>query len=169
MFFSGGEISTRVQVVGTVDVRELSQHEMARAERELWVHYHHQKVNKDKDRLFAAFSGTRIIGVARCTRHHDGLEVDEVYVLDEFRHRGFARSIMQLLIIECGRNETLYTHSRTELVEFYSGLGFYPISETELPKSIWDQFSSTPVKRTEMCPMKRDPFPVSYGNDSKRT
>jgi predicted GNAT family acetyltransferase len=67
---------------------------MVRAEREIWVHYHQQTADRRNDRLFAVFTGSRIIGVARCARHMDGLEVDAVYVLDEFRRRGFARSVM---------------------------------------------------------------------------
>ena len=36
---------------------------------------------------------------------------------------------MILLIEECGRQETLYMHSKIELVDFYGSLGFYPIRE----------------------------------------
>ena len=43
---------------------------------------------------------------------------------------------MSLLLEECGRHETLYMHCKTELVDFYGGLGFYPIREAELPKTI---------------------------------
>ena len=74
---------------------------MVRAERELWIHYHQQKADHRNDRLFAAFTGTKFIGVARCARHPDGLEVDAVYVLDEYRKRfcplgyGIARWGMQ--------------------------------------------------------------------------
>jgi GNAT superfamily N-acetyltransferase len=140
-FFSGEVAGSPAQVIESVDVRELSPSEMVRAEREIWVHYHQQTADRLNDRLFAVFTGTKIIGVARCARHTDGLEVDAVYVLDEFRRRGFARSVMSLLLEECGRHETLYMHSKVELVDFYGGLGFTPIREDELPKTIRDRFA----------------------------
>lgn len=143
----------------TVIVRKLSLAEMARAERELWIRYHHQKVDRVHDRIFAAFAGTRIIGVARCCRHPDGLEVDAVYVLDEYRLKGYARSIMQLLIEECGRTKTLYMHSKTDLVDFYSSLGFRLIQEADLPTTIRDRsgFLMCDPDNAKVCPMKREP------------
>jgi GNAT superfamily N-acetyltransferase len=158
-FFSAGSISSPATLTGEVVVRELTVPEMARAEREVWTHYHQQKADLERDRLFAVFTGTRLIGVARCARHKDGLEVDSVYVLDEFRLRGFARSVMKLLIEECGRNETLYMHSKIELMDFYGSLGFHPIREAELPKTIRDRFDFClgELKGIDVCPMKRDP------------
>lgn len=143
----------------TVDVRELTAPEMKRAEKELWIHYHQQKADTQTDRLFAAFSGTRLIGVARCSRHPDGLEVDGVYVLDDYRRHGFARSIMKLLIEECGKHETLYMHSKIELMDFYGAMGFRQIPELELPKTIRDRFGFClgELKGIDVCPMKRDP------------
>jgi GNAT superfamily N-acetyltransferase len=154
--------------IEAVEVRELSSAEMVRAEREIWVHYHQQTADRKNDRLFAAFAGTKIIGVARCARHTDGLEVDAVYVLDEFRRRGYARSVMILLLEECGRHETLYMHSKIELVDFYGGLGFYTIREEELPKTIRDRFSFClgELKGIDVCPMKRDPAPLAAVQDT---
>jgi GNAT superfamily N-acetyltransferase len=146
-------------VIEAVEVRELTPAEMVRAEKELWIHYHQQKADRKLDRLFAVFAGKRIIGVARCSRHEDGLEVDAVYVLDEYRLRGFARSVMILLIEECGRNETLYMHSKTELVNFYGSLGFRLIPEAELPRSIRDRFGFClgDLSGISVCPMRREP------------
>jgi len=157
--FSDGRSNAPARIYEAVDVRELTPSEMVRVERELWIHYHQQKADREHDRLFAVFVGTRIIGVARCARHDDGLEVDAVYVLDEYRLRGFARSVMILLIEECGRNETLYMHSKIELMDFYGSLGFYPIPEAELPKSIRDRFGFCmgDLKGIEVCPMRREP------------
>ena len=157
--FSQGSVASPIQVIGPMDVRELTSAELVRAERELWTHYHNQTADRVNDRLFAAFAGTKLIGVARCSRHPDGLEVDAVYVLDEYRRRGFARSVMILLIEECGRQETLYMHSKTELVDFYGSLGFYPMAESELPKTIRDRFGFVMgnLKGIDVCPMKRDP------------
>jgi len=164
--FSESSSTTHGRVMEAVDVRELTADEMARAEKELWIHYHQQKADRNHDRLFAVFSGKRIIGVARCSRHQDGLEVDAVYVLDEYRLRGFARSVMILLIEECGRNETLYMHSKSELVNFYGSLGFRPIPEAELPKSIRDRFDFVlgNLDGISVCPMRREaglPEPVT--------
>lgn len=158
-FFPAGTAATPVTITGDVVVRELTSPEMVRAERELWIHYHQQKADREHDRLFAVFTGSKIIGVARCARHTDGLEVDSVYVLEEYRLRGFARSVMQLLIEECGRSETLYMHSKTELVDFYGSLGFSTIREMELPKTIRDRFDFClgELKGIDVCPMKRDP------------
>ena len=159
VLFSQGAAASPVQDIGAVEVRELTPAELVRAERELWTHYHQQTADRVNDRLFATFAGTKLIGVARCSRHPDGLEVDAVYVLDEYRRRGFARSVMTLLIEECGRQETLYMHSKTELVDFYGSLGFYPMVENELPKTIRDRFGFVMgnLKGIDVCPMKREP------------
>jgi len=159
ILFSDGRPAAPARIYEAVEVRELTPSEMVRVERELWIHYHQQKADREHDRLFAVFVGTRIIGVARCARHEDGLEVDAVYVLDEYRLKGFARSVMILLIEECGRNETLYMHSKIELMDFYGSLGFYPIPEAELPKSIRDRFGFCmgDLKGIDVCPMRREP------------
>lgn len=157
--FSDRAAAAKGRVIEAVEVRELSPAEMDRAEKELWIHYHQQKADRRHDRLFAVFAGQRIIGVARCSRHEDGLEVDAVYVLEEYRLRGFARSVMILLIEECGRNEMLYMHSKTELVDFYGSLGFVPIPEAELPKSIRDRFDFVmgDLESIHVRPMRREP------------
>ena len=162
-FFPGSNVPSAIGGIGPINVRELTPTELVRAEKEIWVHYHQQKVDSKNDRLFAAFSGTRLIGVARASRHPDGLEVDAVYILEEYRRRGFARSAMLLLIEECGRNETLYMHSKIELVDFYGSLGFYPIPETDLPKTIRDRFGFCMgnLKGIDVCPMKRDPTDIA--------
>ena len=47
---------------------------------------------------------------------------------------------MALLVGGCRKNDTLYMHSKLELVDFYGSLGFHPIHKAELPKSIRDRF-----------------------------
>nr|WP_321353110.1 GNAT family N-acetyltransferase [uncultured Methanoregula sp.] len=157
--FSESKAMPSARIYEAVEVRELTPAEMVRAEKELWIHYHQQKADREHDRLFAVFVGTRIIGVARCARHEDGLEVDAVYVLDEYRLRGFARSVMSLLIEECGRNETLFMHSKLELMDFYGSFGFYAIPEEDLPKTIRDRFGFAMgnLKGIDVCPMRRKP------------
>jgi hypothetical protein len=75
---------------------------------------------------------------------------------------------MILLLEECGRHETLYMHSKVELVDFYGGLGFYSIREDELPKTIRDRFSFClgELKGIDVCPMKRDPAPLVTGQEA---
>jgi GNAT superfamily N-acetyltransferase len=140
-----------------VEVRELQPHEMRRAEEELWIHDSQQKVDTATDRLFAAFAGTQLVGVARCSRHPDSFEVDGVYVLEEYRHRGFARMVMKRLIEECGRHETLYLHARPELVDFYREMGFAPVSAPYLLSTIRPGTAGRAANG--MCPMKRNPSP----------
>lgn len=164
--FAEGSAAKGRTIIEAVDVRELTPQEMIRAEKELWIHYHQQKADRKNDRLFAVFTGTRIIGVARCSRHEDGLEVDAVYVLDEYRLKGFARSVMVLLIEECGRNETLYMHSKTELIDFYGSLGFRLIPESELPKSIQERFDFVmgDLDSIKVAPMRREPGGLAAGH-----
>lgn len=133
---------------------------MRRAEEELWIHDLHQKADLANDRLFAASAGTQLVGVARCSRHPDGCEVDGVYVLEEYRHRGFARRVMQQLIEECGRHETLYLHAKPELVEFYQTMGFVIVRIPDIP----DTFRHATIHPgNETVPMRRDPARLSGG------
>jgi nucleotide-binding universal stress UspA family protein/predicted GNAT family acetyltransferase len=122
-----------------VMTRELKSDEFSIAE-EIWLHYHQQKTDPATDRLFATFVDGVPAGVARCRRHPDGFEVDGVFVLDEFRNRGYARRLMEALVPACGK-ETLYMHSTVELVPFYRTFGFEPIPELDLPKTIRDRYT----------------------------
>ncbi|MFZ0005199.1 MAG: GNAT family N-acetyltransferase [Methanoregula sp.] len=144
-----------------VEVRELSIHEMNRAEEELWIHDNRQKADTETDRLFAAFSGTQLVGVARCSRHPDWYEVDSVYVLEEYRHQGFARLVMKRLIEECGRHETLHLHAKPELVDFYREMGFVPVQSPEIPETIRPESDAYGSVENSTCSMKRDPSPGS--------
>ncbi|MDD1702337.1 MAG: GNAT family N-acetyltransferase [Methanoregula sp.] len=168
LIFHDNTPSSAAQFVEEVNVRELVPSEMIRAEKELWINYHQQKADPGRDRLFAAFAGTQIIGVARCARHEDGLEVDAVYVLEDYRLKGFARSVMMSLISECGKNETLFMHSKIDLMDFYGSIGFYPIPEADLPPSIRDRFDFCMgnLKGIDVCPMRRDPGPYTVGKNT---
>jgi GNAT superfamily N-acetyltransferase len=141
--------------VPDIEVRELLGHEMRRAEEELWIHDHQQKADTTTDRVFAAFTGTLLAGVARCSRFPDGFTVDGVYVLEEYRHRGFARQIMRRLIEECGRDGALYLYAKPEHLDFYRDMGFETVPESGLPATIR---AGTPDRSgVSVCPMKRDP------------
>ncbi|WAC06072.1 MAG: GNAT family N-acetyltransferase [Methanoregula sp.] len=138
-------------------VRELAGEEFYLAEK-VWVHYHQQKGDVSTDRIFAVFVEGTIAGVARCRRHPDGNEVDGVFILHEFRDRGYARKLMQDLILHCG-SEVLYMHSTLELVSFYRTFGFVPIPEQELPPTIRERFNFAlgNMQGSDVCPMKRVP------------
>jgi GNAT superfamily N-acetyltransferase len=132
---------------------------MCRAEEELWIHDKRQKADTKTDRLFGAFAGTQLVSVARCSRHPDGFEVDSIYVLEEYRHQGFARLIMKRLIEECGRHETLYLHAKPELVNFYREMGFVPVQSPDLPETIRPGSGTDSHRENGTCPMKRNPSP----------
>jgi N-acetylglutamate synthase-like GNAT family acetyltransferase len=140
-----------------ISVRELSAEEFHHAEK-VWEHYHQQKGDVKTDRIFAVLVEGEIAGVARCRRHPDGNEIDGVFILHEFRDRGYARKMMQDLIRHCG-SEVLYMHSTLELVSFYRTFGFVPIPEEELPPTILERFNFAlgNMQGSDVCPMKRVP------------
>jgi len=138
-----------------VVTRELAPGEFPIAD-EIWTHYHQLKTEKKTDRIFAVFADGVPAGVARCRRHPDGLEVDGVFVLDEFRNRGYARRVMDALVPACG-NEILYMHSTLDLVPFYGTFGFVPIPEAELPPTIRARYSFAmgELRTAQVQPMRR--------------
>ena len=123
-----------------VATRELQPPRSSPSPRKLWLHYHSQKTDSSTDRIFVTFADGVPAGVARCRRHPDGLEVDGVFVLEEFRNRGYARRLLAALVPACG-NEDLYMHSTVELVPFYRTFGFEPILESELPATIRERYA----------------------------
>jgi len=140
-----------------ISVHELSADKFSLAEK-AWVHYHQQKGDPKTDRIFGVFVEGEIAGVARCRLHPDGNEVDGVFVLHEFRDRGYARKLMQDVLVHCG-GEVLYMHATLELVSFYRTFGFVPIPEMELPPTIRERFSFAEgnMQGSDVCPMKRVP------------
>jgi nucleotide-binding universal stress UspA family protein len=162
--------STAAEVAGKVQVpvlihyprlhyevvtRELAPPEFSIAE-EIWLFYHQQKTDAATDRLFVTFVDGVPAGVARRRRHPDGFEVDGVFVLEEFRNRGYARRLVAALIEACGK-ETLFMHSTLELVPFYRTFGFEPIPEEELPHTIRDRYSFAlgDLQSAHVQPMRR--------------
>jgi nucleotide-binding universal stress UspA family protein/GNAT superfamily N-acetyltransferase len=138
-----------------VVTRELAPDEFPIAE-DVWLHYHQQKPDRNTDRIFATFVDGVPAGVARCRRHPDGLEVDGVFILPEFRNRGYARKAM-VALMEAFPKETLYMHSTLELVPFYHSFGFESIPEEELPRTIRDRYSFAmgELRAAQVQPMKR--------------
>lgn len=140
-----------------VQARELAPGEFSLAE-EVWVHYRQQTADPATDRIFGVFVEAILAGVARCKSHADGLEVDGVFVLPEFRNRGYARMAMEALLDACG-NETLYMHATLELISFYGTFGFVEIPESELPPTIRERFRFAlgEMEGMNVQPMRRVP------------
>lgn len=140
-----------------VESRELDPAEFPLAKK-VWLGYHQQEADPAIDRVFGVFVEGDLAAVARCRRHPDGLEVDGVFVPDEYRNRGYAKKAVAALVGACG-GETLYMHSTLELVRFYGSFGFVAIPERELPKTIRDRFNFAEgeLKGANVCPMRRIP------------
>ncbi|MDD1705562.1 MAG: GNAT family N-acetyltransferase [Methanoregulaceae archaeon] len=138
-----------------VAARELEKDEFPLAE-EVWVQYHQQTADQSTDRIFGVFVEGMLVAVARCRRHPDGLEVDGVFTLDDFRGRGYARDVMDPLVAACGKEE-LYMHSTIPLVKFYGQYGFEPISEEALPPTIKARydFAMGEMQGSNVQPMRR--------------
>jgi nucleotide-binding universal stress UspA family protein/GNAT superfamily N-acetyltransferase len=138
-----------------ISVRELGKDEFGLAE-QVWLTYHQQKADPSIDRIFGVFVEGVLAAVARCRRHPDGFEVDGVYVLQDYRDRGYARKAVQALVDACG-SEPLYMHSTLALVAFYHSFGFEPIPESALPRSIRKRFdfASGNMEGSNVSPMGR--------------
>ena len=138
-----------------VAARELEKNEFPLAE-EVWLRYHQQTADPSTDRIFGVFVEGMLVAVARCRRHPDGIEVDGVFTLDDFRGRGYARDVMNPLVASCGK-EDLYMHSTMGLVKFYGQYGFAPIPEDELPPTIKARFDFAmgEMQGSNVQPMKR--------------
>jgi nucleotide-binding universal stress UspA family protein/GNAT superfamily N-acetyltransferase len=140
-----------------VKARELDIDEFPLAE-EVWQHYRQQAADPATDHIFGVFVESILAGVARCRRHADGLEVDGVFVLSEFRKRGYARMAMQALLDAFG-DETLYMHATLELIPFYGTFGFVSIPEIDLPPTIRERFRFAlgEMEGMNVQPMRRVP------------
>jgi nucleotide-binding universal stress UspA family protein len=148
-----------------VKARELACDEFYMADK-IWFDYHQTTSDPDHDRIFAVFVEDTPVSVARCQRHPDGYEVDGIFTWEEFRGNGYARLVLDALIRECG-GTILYMYAVQHLVDFYASLGFVPIPEKDLPRTIRERYSWAigDMKGAEVCPMKRMP---DSGKDAVR-
>lgn len=139
------------------EVRELITDEFPFAEK-IWEQYRGQKANPVTERIFGVFNNGNLAATARFTRHPDGNEMDCVFTLDEYRGKGYAREVVQALVDACGQ-EKIYIHSTLVLISFYKTFGWYPIPETELPRSIRERFIFCfgEMEGCNVCPMVRPP------------
>ena len=140
-------------------VRELTPAEFGLAEK-VWAHYRGQKADLRDERIFGVFDGGSLAATARFTRHPDGNEMDCVFVPDTFRGKGYARFAVEALLVACG-SEQIFIHSTLVLIGFYKSLGFVPIPETALPKSIRERFIFCfgEMEGCNVCPMRREAVP----------
>jgi len=136
--------------------RELAPGEFPLAEK-VWEQYRGQKANPATERIFGAFINGNLGATARFTRHPDGNEMDCVFTLDDYRGNGLARIVVQELLNACG-HEKIYIHSTLVLISFYKKLGWIPIPEKELPRSIRDRFIFCfgEMEGCNVCPMVRE-------------
>jgi N-acetylglutamate synthase-like GNAT family acetyltransferase len=141
----------------TVDVRELKPEEFSLAEK-LWEQYRDQKADPAHERIFGVFGDGSLAATARCTRHPDGMEMDCVFASEKYRGKGYARIAVEALLRACG-TERIYIHSTLVLIPFYKRMGFVPIPEDQLPKTIRERFIFCfgEMAGCNVCPMTREP------------
>ena len=141
----------------TTEVRELKREEFPLAEK-LWEQYRGQKADPVHERVFGVFLDGNLAATARYTRHPDGVEMDCVFVPEQYRSKGYARLAVESLIQACG-SDTIYIHSTIVLISFYRTFGFVPIPEEKLPKSIRERFIFCfgEMQGCNVCPMVREP------------
>ena len=139
----------------TTETRELDRDEFYRAEK-LWEQYRGQKADLLHERIFGVFVDGDLAATARYTRHPDGIEMDCVFVSEDYRGKGYARDAVEELIRHCG-SETIHIHSTIVLIPFYKTFGFVPIPEDQLPRSIRERFLFCfgEMMGCNVCPMVR--------------
>ncbi|BBL67180.1 hypothetical protein MchiMG62_03610 [Methanoculleus chikugoensis] len=137
------------------EVRELTSAEFPAAN-EVWRDYHGTTGEPARDRIFATFLAGQIVSLARCRRHPDGLEVDGVFTPDACRKQGYARMVMNALVVAC-HNDDLYMYAVESLAGFYAGFGFISIPERDLPLSIRERYTwaAGNMEGAEVRPMFR--------------
>lgn len=137
-------------------VRELRADEFGLAD-ELWKEYHETKGDPGRDRIFAVFSGTVPVSLARCRRHPDGLEVDGIFTPEACRGNGYSRMAVAALAEAC-HNDDLFMYAVRHLVGFYARFGFEPILETALPATIRERYTwaAGNLEGAEVQPMRRN-------------
>jgi len=142
-------------VIAACTVRELRVEEFSLAN-EIWKDYHETKGDPGLDRIFAVFSGTMLLSLARCRRHPDGLEVDGIFTPESHRGNGYSRMAVGALVEAC-HNDDLFMYAVRHLVGFYAVFGFEPIVETDLPDIIRERYTwaAGNLEGAEVQPMRR--------------
>ena len=140
---------------GDIKTRELRAGEFSLANA-CWIDYHETKGDPASDRVFAVFSGSRIVSLARCHRHEDGLEVDGIFTPAEHREQGNSRRAVCALVEAC-HNDDLYMYAVRHLIPFYTRFGFEQIPENALPAKIRERYTwaAGNLEGAEVQPMRR--------------
>jgi PAS domain S-box-containing protein len=138
-----------------VSVRELPVKEFGLAD-EIWKDYHETKGDPTQDRIFAVFLGKTPVSLARCRRHSDGIEVDGIFTLENYRGKKYSRRAVGALVEAC-HNDDLFMYAVRHLVTFYATFGFVPINEMELPPVIRERYTwaAGNLEGAEVQPMRR--------------
>jgi hypothetical protein len=126
-------------LAGASETRELRSGEFPLAD-QVWRDYHETKGDTATDRVFAVFSGSRIVSLARCRRHGDGLEVDGIFTPVDLRGNGYSHRAVCALVEAC-HNDDLYMYAVRHLVTFYARFGFEPVPESDLPSKIRERYT----------------------------
>ncbi len=137
------------------EVRELKSAEFPAADK-VWRDYHGMTGDPDRDRIFAVFLAGRIVSIARCRRHPDGVEVDGVFTPEAHRGRGYARMAVSTLVVAC-HNDELFMYAVESLARFYAEFGFISIPERDLPPGIRERYTWAVgnLEGAEVRPMHR--------------
>jgi len=137
------------------EVRELAADEFLRADA-AWSEYHETKGDQVSDRIFAVIRDERIVSLARCRRHTDGMEVDGIFTPAEYRRNGYSRLAVSALVEAC-HNDDLFMHAVRELIPFYQSVGFEIIAERDLPQTIRERYvwAAGNLEGAEVQPMRR--------------
>lgn len=137
-------------------VRELKPEEFPLAET-VWKEYYEATGDPVTDRIFAVLSAGKIVSLARCRRHPDGLEVDEIFTPQEHRKKGYADMVVEALVEAC-HNDVLYMHAVRSLAGFYEKYGFTAIPEKDLPSTIRERYTwaGGNMEGAEVQPMRRN-------------
>jgi len=151
-----------------VEVRELRSSEIGRIRQELSLRFRAMDTDPSTTCMFAAFNGSRLIAVARCVRHTEGLELDGIYILEDVRRKGFVRGITALLIDALGKKDVLYVRAAAGVAELYHTMGFHPVQEAEIPDSLRGPLAGDTAgkKKGATCAMRRERTPDPKGQNA---
>ncbi|PKG33821.1 PAS domain S-box protein [Methanoregula sp.] len=148
-------ISPTTEENGVPVGRELRADEFSLAD-EVWKEYHDTTGDPTVDRIFGVFHSGKLVSIARCRRHPDGLEVDGVFTPAQFRKNGYSRIAVGALVEAC-HNDDLFMYAVRHLEGFYRQYGFEPIPETLLPPAIRERYTwaAGNLEGAEVLPMQR--------------
>jgi PAS domain-containing protein len=137
------------------EIRELGADEFPLADA-VWFEYHETKGDPALDRIFVVIMDGKIVSLARCRRHTDGMELDGIFTPAEHRRRGYSHMAVCGLVEAC-HNDDLFMYAVRELIPFYRSVGFEIITERDLPLTIRERYvwAAGNLEGAEVQPMRR--------------